>query len=350
MQTASADDSTTDPVDFWFSFEDLNNDNNTVRARLYTASGRDGRKAALKCELPDPAPAFIDTSVGTNTDGSSNTFWQTSIDGNNFSLWDSKEALEGIIAGNRQRFIFHFDAFDRDGNYVDIGCCQLFEENDDDLIAEDYDDTYGPAGLTVTPALFTSVGTKYCMLQQAPTAPAGDVAVADVLVASTSTASTGTTDHANSVIASLDPVATAVPQLQSIATVTTGTGYCGGLDLVYVTDTDVDVYNTGLGSTVAAATQLTGGLKIKHVREMYSSPDSNNSNYLALKIVIEDTVDQSTTTLTCGNFQDTDALRTNMVCNPYSSVLGFSATTADNGALTSMTINHAPLFGGVSVA
>lgn len=142
------------------------------------------------------------------------------------------------------------------------------------MIVDDYEDIYGDMGLTSTPALFTSLKDKWCMLQQSPTAPAGDVAVSTVLTSSTSTASTGTTDHANSVIDTLDPAATAVPQLESIATVTTTDGYCGGLDLVYVGPTDVDVYNTGVGSTVNAATALTGGLKIKHVKEMYTSADS----------------------------------------------------------------------------
>lgn len=300
--------------------------------------------------MPDPTPTIIAESIGSNTDNSEDNAWQTTIDGTTFSLWNSRTIFRGSSSANRERLIWQFDAFDSDGNYVEIGCCELEEENDDDVIVDDFEDTYASAGLLATAALFTSLDNKYCMLQQNPTAPAADVAVKGALVASTSTTSTGVNTHSEGVTTALADDATEIPKLQSLAIVTTTDGFCGGLDLVYVTDIDADVYNTGVGPTVGTATLLTDADNIKHVKEMYSSADSSNANYLALKFVIEDTSDNSTTTLTCGNFQDTEKARTNMICNPYSTVLGFSAMTAANGALTSMTIQHLPVFGGVSVA
>ena len=204
--------------------------------------------------MPNPTPTIIAESIGTNTDESHDTAWQTTIDGTTFSLWDSRTIFRGSSSANRERLIWQFDAFDEDGNYVEIGCCELEEENDDDVIVDDFEDTYAEKGLLASAALFTSLDKKYCMLQKNPTAPAGDVAVKGALVASTSTASTGVNTHSEAVTTALADDATAIPQLQSLALVTTSDGFCGGLDLVYVTDTDADVYNTGVGSTVGTAT------------------------------------------------------------------------------------------------
>ena len=115
--------------------------------------------------VPVPAVTIIAESVGTNTDKSEDTAWQTTIDGATFSLWNSREIFSGSRSANRERLIWQFDAFDKDGNYVEIGCCELDEENDDDLLVEDFEDAYASKGLLATPALFTSLDNKYCMLQ-----------------------------------------------------------------------------------------------------------------------------------------------------------------------------------------
>ena len=270
VQTATADNKTDDPVTMYFSFEDMGLENNNLRGRLYSATGRTARKAAGRCELPNPAPAFISEFTQTNSDESENVALKSDIPGATFSIFDQKNVLRGRTA-TREKLIWHFDAHDEDGTYVDIGCCVLELENDSESIAREYQRVYGPQGLLSTTTVWNAVQEKYkyssnsykdkwCMLQSTPAASATDANVVDVTTTTTVTASTGTTTHANSVIAGLSATEKAIPQIQSIAQVTTTGGFCGGFDLVYRSGTtDVDVYNTGLGSTVATATTLTDG-------------------------------------------------------------------------------------------
>ena len=152
IQTASADDKTDDPVTMWFSFEDLGLDDNTVRARLYSATGRDARKAERTCKLPVPTPTFIAEATGTNSDGSQNTNFVTEIDGTTLSLWDKKDVLRGRST-DREKLIWHIDAFDKTGSFVDIGCCALEYSMSKRSLVRDYDRVYGPFGLQITAAL-----------------------------------------------------------------------------------------------------------------------------------------------------------------------------------------------------
>ena len=125
VQTASADGKTDDPTTMYFSFEDMGLSNNNIRARLYSATGRDARKAMRKCELPTPTPTFISTLTASNSDNSKDVAWTSEIAGATFSIFDKKNVLQGRTGRNREKLIWHFDAHDDDGNYVDIGCCPL---------------------------------------------------------------------------------------------------------------------------------------------------------------------------------------------------------------------------------
>ena len=71
-QVASADNKTDDPVNFLFSFKNLNAPVNTVRVNLWKPS--DGVRpkqirGAENCELPDPAPTFLVTVTATTAPG-----------------------------------------------------------------------------------------------------------------------------------------------------------------------------------------------------------------------------------------------------------------------------------------
>jgi hypothetical protein len=120
------------------------------------------------------------------------------------------------------------------------------------------------------------------------------------------------------------------------------------------TATDVDLYDTGNGTlTVGTAVVLNDITNYKHIKSAMSSPDQQSSSHIALKLEVEDTTDRGTVleTLTCGRFMDSQTRTTDLVCNPYSSVIGFTGVAmASNGALTEITATSVPIFGGVSAA
>ena len=95
---------------------------------------------------------------------------------------------------------------------------------------------------------------------------------------------------------------------------------------------------------------MTDDILIKYIKTIYSSPDLVNSKYLAFQLVIVDQNDSnSESTIECGHYQGTrDYLITNMVCNPYSAVIGIEGMTAANGAVTELTVKSVPVNGGVS--
>lgn len=79
-----------------------------------------------------------------------------------------------------------------------------------------------------------------------------------------------------------------------------------------------------------------------------------SSSHVALRLVIKDSANPSgpiVKTVDCGNFIDVEGEYTDMVCNPYSAVIGFSGLAwSSNGGLTSITVMSVPVFGGVSSA
>ena len=93
MQTATADDKVDDPVTMWFSFEDMGLKDNTIRGRLYSATGLEARKASRTCELPTITPSFITTVTGSNTDKTENVNFQADIPGATFSIFSKKDVL-----------------------------------------------------------------------------------------------------------------------------------------------------------------------------------------------------------------------------------------------------------------
>ena len=118
---------------------------------------------------------------------------------------------------------------------------------------------------------------------------------------------TGTVTLANSVIDALTPTGTEIPKMVSIAPVTTADGFCAGFDLVYDPAVDVDVYDSGNGSlVVGTAVPLSDATDLKIITSVITSPDQQNSDYLAVKMVVESstTRDVTITTITCGRFRD----------------------------------------------
>jgi len=191
------------------------------------------------------------------------------------------------------------------------------------------------------------------MLQEAPAPAAADVPVVDVEKDVTAKASTGTITLANSVLDGLT-TETDIPQIISIAPVTTADGLCAGFDLQYETGpTDVDLYDTtNTDLTVGTATDLSTATPVyHHIKEMYASPDQLNKDILAFKLVIENAVDETEiTTITCGRYDDSkmDAV-TNLICNDFSSVIGMSAVAdSTTGGITELTATSVPVFGNVS--
>ena len=112
---------------------------------------------------------------------------------------------------------------------------------------------------------------------------------------------------ANSVIAGLSATEKTSPRIFGIAPVTTADGFCAGFDLVYDPAVDVDVYDTGNGSlVVGTAVPLSDATDLKIITSVITSPDQQNSDYLAVKMVVESstTRDVTITTITCGRFRD----------------------------------------------
>ena len=98
---------------------------------------------------------------------------------------DNMNILQGRTGRDRTKLIWHFDALDGDGNYVDIGCCPLELEDDAESMAQEYQKTYGVKGLIATPTVWTAVQRKYknsrrfpkdqwCMYQSNPATAASD--------------------------------------------------------------------------------------------------------------------------------------------------------------------------------
>ena len=131
----------------------------------------------------------------------------------------------------------------------------------------------------------------------------------------------------------------------------TADGICAGFDLVYYDDIPFRVYDTNNQSITAGAITDLGPTDLSHIVQVKISPDANDSDYLAVYMEIENSKDRGTTTstITCGNYQPLKA--TDMICNPYSSVIGVSGVAdSTNGALTELTVGSVPVFGGVSAA
>lgn len=192
------------------------------------------------------------------------------------------------------------------------------------------------------------------MLSVAPPVAAADVAVVSVEKDVTATASTGDTPLANSVLDALT-TETVIPQIVSIAPVTTSGGLCAGFDLVYSPTTDVDLYDTtNTDLVVGTPVDLSAGTpNYYHINEMYSSPDQLNKDILAFKLVILDSTDDTLITeLMCGRYiaDDEDEV-TNLICNGFSTVIGMSAVAdSTTGGITELTATSVPVFGNVSAA
>ena len=67
IQTASADNLTTDPVSMWFVFRSMGIPDNTIRARLFQATGK-AAKRWRNCAPPTANDTIITTVNISNTD------------------------------------------------------------------------------------------------------------------------------------------------------------------------------------------------------------------------------------------------------------------------------------------
>lgn len=185
--------------------------------------------------------------------------------------------------------------------------------------------------------------------------PAADVNVVDVMttVSDMGTAM-GTVPLANSTLDALGATDTVIPRIFAIAPVTTPDGFCAGWHITYENDGVVHIHDTGNASLILGTDVVLNDLTdLEHIRQAYSSPDQQSTDYLAMRLVIEDSTvrDTTTETIDCGRFQDEEDKKTNLVCNPYSSVIGFDGMAwAANGALTEITATSVPINGGVSAA
>ena len=66
-------------------------------------------------------------------------------------------------------------------------------------------------------------------------------------------------------------------------------------------------------------------------------------------MIVDPNDSNAESTIECGNYQGTiEYVITNMVCNPYSAVIGIEGMTAANGAVTDLTVKSVPVLGGVS--
>ena len=268
-------------------------------------------------------------------------------------MWDNNQGIVGV-GSDRSELIWHIEAVDADtGNFVDVGCCALEIESPESA-ADDYDREFAPHGLLSVPALYALLDDKekeeWCMLQRTPEQSASDVNILDVMTSITQTASSmGTTTVQNSYIAGISTTETVVPKIQSIAPVTTTTGFCAGMDLIYFDNVDEDQYLTTVGATVGTAITLFDSTAIQTVKEVYSSPDELDSKVLALKWIIEE---EGTviSTVTCGNFQE-DVKQKNLICNDWSQFIGMDLMVrSTDGAITQTTTYAIPVEGVISAA
>ena len=362
MQVASEADKTDDDVVLLMGLRNMSLGNNTVRARVWQpsdAAAPNQVKDAKKCELPSPAPTFLGDITVTTTDGSSNVGLSMTIPGTDLSLWDSRDIFDGSRDPEEKLAVF-LDAAGDDGILENIGCCFLESEGDDERkIEKEFNKVYGPLGIFAPQTLVDAIDgldQKYCDLKEDPSpAPAADVNVVDVATEDTASGkATGNVTLANSVIDGLSSTETVIPRIVSIAPVTTADGYCAGFDIIYDEAIDVDVYDTSNSTlTVGTPVVLNDGTYLEHIRGAFSSPDELSKDHLAVQLIIEDSTVRGTTTetITCGRFQDEEKKKTNLVCNPYSSVIGLEGSAlAANGALTEITATSVPINGGVSAA
>ena len=164
---------------------------------------------------------------------------------------------------------------------------------------------------------------------------------------------TGTVTLANSVIDGLGATDTTIPRIVSIAPVTTADGFCAGFDIVYDPAIDVDMFDNTNAPLVGTPVVLNDATNLEIITKAMTSPDQQSSDHLAVKLTIEDITVRGTTveTITCGRFMEDSSKKTDLICNPFSSLIGLNGVAlASNGALTSITGTSVPIFGGVSAA
>ena len=60
-------------------------------------------------------------------------------------MWGNNDKILGV-GSNRSKYIWHIQAHDEDGNFVDVGCCGLEVESPESMV-DDYVREFAPMGL-----------------------------------------------------------------------------------------------------------------------------------------------------------------------------------------------------------
>ena len=89
VQVATGLNKDDDTVDFFFAFENMSYEDNTINAGLYKVEGWRDVRNAMRCETPGGVtPSYIvDLAPVTTTDKSDNVAFTSAIDGTVFSLF-----------------------------------------------------------------------------------------------------------------------------------------------------------------------------------------------------------------------------------------------------------------------